>query len=324
MGMHAADDPGPDVVCRAADPAAPPVPTTLRPPRLVSPPSLARLGPSLRHRLLPRIALAAVACAALACRKSDGAASAGQKLVLTGSSTIAPLASEIGKRFEQQHPGVRVDVQTGGSSRGVADARSGLADIGMVSRSLKPDETDLHPVLIGRDGISVTLNTRNPVRALTDSQVVAIYTGRITNWKQVGGQDAPITVVNKAEGRSTLELFLNYYKLKNRDVKAQVIIGDNEQEVKTIAGNPNAIGYVSIGTAEYESARNTPIRLLPMNGIVATSANVAARTFPLSRDLNLITKSAAPTGLAKQFLDFAASPAVQDLVKGQFFVPPSS
>ena len=282
---------------------------------------LPRLTRSLRRALLP--ALASVAAASLACGKSGSSGASGQKLVLTGSSTIAPLASEIGKRFEQQHPGVRVDVQTGGSSRGVADARSGLADIGMVSRSLKPDETDLHPVLIGRDGISVTLNTRNPVQTLSDSQVVAIYTGKVTNWKQVGGQDAPITVVNKAEGRSTLELFLNYYKLKNSDVKANVIIGDNEQEVKTIAGNPNAIGYVSIGTAEYEAARNTPIQLLPMHGIAATSATVAAKTFPLARDLNLITKSAAPTGLAKEFLDFAASPAVRDLVQAQFFVPPS-
>lgn len=241
------------------------------------------------------------------------------KLVLTGASTIAPLAGEIGKRFESLHPGVRVDVQTGGSSRGIVDARQGLADIGMVSRPLKDDEKDLHAFAIARDGVGIILHKDNPVPALTDAQVVAIYTGKITKWNQVGGKEATITVVNKAEGRSTLELFLHYFKLSNQDVKAQVVIGDNEQGIKTVAGNPNAIGYVSIGTAEYDAAHGVPIRLLPVGGVVATSANVANGTFPLSRPLNLVTK-APPEGLAQEFIDFARSAQVQDLVREQSFV----
>ncbi len=99
---------------------------------------------------------------------------------------------------------------------------------------------------IARDGVTIILNKDNPLPALSDKQVVDIYTGKIKNWKEVKGKDAPITVVNKAEGRSTLELFTHYFKLKNSDIKAQVVIGDNEQGIKTVAGNPNAIGYVSI------------------------------------------------------------------------------
>jgi phosphate transport system substrate-binding protein len=242
------------------------------------------------------------------------------KLELTGSSTVAPLAAEIGKRFESLHPNVRIDVQSGGSSRGVADARQGLADIGMVSRALNPDENDLQPHTIALDGVCVILNTANPVKTLTDQQVVDIYTGKITNWKDVGGKDARITVVNKAEGRSTLELFCHYYKLKNSDIKADVVIGDNEQGVKTVAGNPNAIGYVSIGTAEYDASQSVPIKLLPMNGVAASLANVKNRTFPISRPLNLVTKT-APAGLAKAFIDFAQSDAVTDIVQEQYFVP---
>src|SRR5262249_48034346 len=94
------------------------------------------------------------------------------KIVLTGSSTVAPLAAEIGKRFEALHPGVRVDVQTGGSSRGIADARQGLADIGMVSRALKPEENDLHAFAIARDGVCIIVHRENPVRTLTDQQVI--------------------------------------------------------------------------------------------------------------------------------------------------------
>ncbi|MEX2491561.1 MAG: phosphate ABC transporter substrate-binding protein [Nitrospirales bacterium] len=242
------------------------------------------------------------------------------KLVITGSSTMAPLVAEIGKRFEQRHPGSRVDVQTGGSSRGVADTRNGLADIGMVSRALKPQEQHLHGSVIARDGITIILHSRNPIQELTDEQIRSIFTGALTNWGQVGGPDAPITVVNKAAGRSTLELFLHYFSLSNRDVHPHVIIGDNEQGIKTVAGNPHAIGYVSIGTAQYDATHGIPIRLLPLQHIPATIETVREGTFPLSRPLTLVTRS-LPTGLSKTFIDFARSSQVNDLILKQYFVP---
>lgn len=242
------------------------------------------------------------------------------KLVLTGSSTIAPLVSEIGKRFEARHPDVRIDVQTGGSSRGIADARDGAADIGMASRALKEEESDLLAFTIAQDGITIIVHESNPVSELSDAQVADIYTGKIENWKEVGGNDAPITVVNKAEGRSTLELFLSYLKIENTDVKADVVIGDNEQGVKTVAGNPNTIGYVSIGTAEYDATHDVPIKLLPVGGVAATIENVRNGSFPISRPLNLVTKT-QPQGLAKAFIDFAQSPEVYSIVEEQYFVP---
>ncbi len=243
-----------------------------------------------------------------------------QKLVLSGSSTVAPLAAEIGKRFEQENPGVRVDVQSGGSSRGVNDAKSGLVDIGMASRALNPEEQDLHSYTIAQDGVGIIINTDNPLQTLTDSNIVDIYTGKISQWRELGGFDRPITVVNKAEGRSTLELFLHHFKLKNSDIKAHIVIGENQQGIKTVAGNPGAIGYVSIGTAEYEASQGAPIKLLPMANVAASVENVRNGSFPLARPLNLVTKS-EPTGLVKRFIDFARSKAVYDLVEAQYFVP---
>lgn len=242
------------------------------------------------------------------------------KLVITGSSTLAPLIAEIGKRFESLHDKVRIDVQTGGSSRGIADVRQRLADIGMVSRAMKDDEKDLHAFPVARDGVGIILHKENPVQALTDEHIVAIYTGKITNWKTVGGENAAITVVNKAEGRSTLELFLHHFKLKNVDVKAQVVIGDNEQGVKTVAGNRNTIGYVSIGTAEYDESQGVPVKLLAIGGVAAATENVRNGTFPLSRPLHIVTRT-TPTGLAKAFIDYAQSKDVLDLIKEQYFVP---
>ncbi|MGD9851534.1 MAG: phosphate ABC transporter substrate-binding protein [Nitrospirales bacterium] len=242
------------------------------------------------------------------------------KLIITGSSTMAPLVAEIGKEFEIRHPDVRVDVQTGGSSRGIADTLNGLADIGMASRSLKPHEQHLHGSVIAHDGITIILHTSNPVQNLTDDQIRSIYTGGITHWKDLGGPDAPITVVNKAEGRSTLELFLDHFLLSNRNVHAQVVIGDNEQGIKTVAGNPNAIGYVSIGTAQYDATHGIPIRLLPLQHIPATIETVRKGTFPLSRPLTLVTKS-PPAGLIKIFIEFSQSPHVHDLILKHYFVP---
>ncbi|AEF99549.1 phosphate ABC transporter substrate-binding protein [Methylomonas methanica] len=251
---------------------------------------------------------------------AEAAASHAEKLVLTGSSTVAPLAAEIGKRFESQHPNVRIDVQTGGSSRGVNDARSDLADIGMASRALKPEEAELKSYTIALDGISIIVNATNPVTALDKQQIIDVFTGKITNWNALGGNDAPITVVNKAEGRSTLELFLHYFGLNNTDIKAQVVIGDNQQGIKTVAGNPDAIGYVSVGAAEYEAGHAVAIKLLPLDGIAASVENVRNGSFPLSRPLNLVTKT-EPSGVAKAFIDFASSYDVNDLIEAQYFVP---
>jgi len=260
-------------------------------------------------------AIAALALAAVPTQAEDT-----RKIIITGSSTVAPLVLEIGKRFEQQNKGVRVDVQSGGSGRGVSDARSGVAQIGMVSRSLKSEENDLTAFPIAQDGVCMIIHKSNPISVLSNDQIKAIYTGQVRNWKEVGGKDAAITVANKAEGRSTLELFLGYFVLKNSEIKAQVIVGDNQQGIKTVAGNPNAIGYVSIGTAEFEEQDGTPIKLLPMGGVAPSVVNVRDGRFPLSRPLNLVAKG-SPDALSKRFIDFAQSKEVHDLVKEQYFVP---
>jgi phosphate transport system substrate-binding protein len=257
-----------------------------------------------------------------ACSSTSASNAADDKLVLTGSSTVAPLAAEIAKRYEQENPGVRIDVQSGGSSRGVADVRQKVADIGMVSRSLNGEETDLKAFTIAKDGITMIVHKDNSIAQLTEAQITDIYKDKINNWSQVGGKDAPITVVNKAEGRSTLELFLKYFKLESPDIKADVVIGDNEQGIKTVAGNPNAVGYVSIGAAAFQVENGGTIKLLPLNGVTPSLETVKDETFPLSRPLNLVING-TPTEAQQTFLDFAQSQQVHDIVQEQYFVPSS-
>ncbi|MFQ5783789.1 MAG: phosphate ABC transporter substrate-binding protein [Alphaproteobacteria bacterium] len=243
------------------------------------------------------------------------------RLVVTGSSTVAPILGEIVKRYEALHHGVRIDVQTGGSARGLHDTRAGLADIGMVSRRLKPREADLTSYTIALDGLAMIVHAQNPVAELSESRIIGIYTGKIDNWSELGGADAKTVVVSKAEGRSTLELFLDHFGLTSPEIVADIVIGDNEQAVKTVAGNPYAIGYVSIGAASYQVAHGVTIRLLPLNGVPATPEMVAAKRFPILRELNLVVSGEPPRPVA-DFIAFARSPQVRDILKSFDVVAP--
>lgn len=248
------------------------------------------------------------------------AAHAEERLLVTGSSTIAPVMNEIAKAFEAENPGVRIDVQSGGSGRGINDTRQGVANIGMVSRALKEDEQDLQPHLIGLDGITMIVHASNPITELTRDQIIGIYTGQIQDWSEVGGPAGPITVVNKAEGRSTLELFLNHFKLKAPQIKAQVIIGDNEEGIKVVSATPSAVDYISIGAAAYAATNGVPIRALPMEGVEPTVEAVATKKFPIIRELNLVTKG-EPQGLAAKLIAFALTPESQKLIREFDYIP---
>lgn len=245
---------------------------------------------------------------------------ANEKLLITGSSTVAPLAKEMARKFESENPGVRVEVQTGGSSRGIMDARRKSSDIGMVSRDLKIKESDLSKYLVALDGIGIIVNKANTVKELSSDQIKKIYLGKIKNWKEVGGKDSPIFVISKAAGRSTLELFLKHFKLKYRDIKASAVIGDNEQGIQSVLQNPHAIAYVSIGTAEYHIKEGKTLKALPLDGVEASVANVKNKTYPLARPLHFVTGTKS-TPLANKFLKFAGSKKTRKLVKEQYFVP---
>lgn len=244
------------------------------------------------------------------------------KIILTGSSTIAPLVLEMAKTFEKKHS-VRIDVQTGGSSRGIADARKGLADIGMASRALKKTENDIQSHIIAWDGVGLLVNSANPVKNLSKQQFKDIFTGKIQNWKDVGGPIAAIVVVNRADGRSEVEMVAEYLGIKSADFKASMIAGENAHGIKSISTNINAITYISVGHALKEAEFGVPVKLLSLEGVEATAKTVADSKYPLARPLNLITKS-KPSGLVESFINYARGEEVHLIVKNQSFVPLSN
>ncbi|CAD7855139.1 MAG: Phosphate ABC transporter, substrate-binding protein PstS (TC 3.A.1.7.1) [Olavius algarvensis Gamma 1 endosymbiont] len=247
---------------------------------------------------------------------------AGQVRVLaTGSSTVAPVVAELARRYEEAHPDVRIDVQTGGSSRGVSDVYNGLSHIGMVSRALKPGERGLHAYTIARDGIAVITHRDNPVTAIDKAGLQRIYRGEARDWGAVGGRiGAPIVVVNKSAAHSTLELFLDYLGLAPDAVEADIIVGDNQQGIKTVAGNPLAIGYVSIGAALQAQDEGTPIVLMTLDGVAPTVAHIRGGGYPITRPLNVVTREPA-TGVVGKLLEFARGDEGAAVIESLSFVP---
>ena len=272
-----------------------------------------------------RAAVAALACVATAgaCTQAEESPAAGLsgRLKLSGSSTCAPLVSEIAKRFETAHPRVRIDVQTGGSSMGIADASNGLSDIAMSSRPLEPSERgELITDILAQDGVCFIVHASNPVSELSDAEIRSILSGEIDDWSLVGGTSAPITLIQRAAGRSELELVIDHFGIEAASIQADAIAGDSQQGIKQVASDPHAITYMSVGASVHEAERGTPIKLLPLGGVEASTSSVAAGQFPLPRPLLLISKP-PHSELTRAFLEYTRSSAVHDLVKDHSFVP---
>ncbi|OHC66450.1 MAG: ABC transporter substrate-binding protein [Rhodocyclales bacterium RIFCSPLOWO2_02_FULL_63_24] len=247
-------------------------------------------------------------------------AQTGGRLLLSGSTTMAPLMIEVAKRFQTLHPGIEIQVQLGGSGRGVSDARQGKADIGMVSRNLGEAERDLHAIPIARDGVAMIVHRDNPVRSLSDRQLLDLYTGRIANWRQLGGRDAPLHVLAATPEGGSSELISHYLQLPYEQIKAQRRIGPNAERIAAVAADPQAVIWVSLGEAERMAAAGVPIKLLAVGGVAASSRAVRNGDYPIARPLTLVTRG-TPTGAARSFVEFCVSSQITEHILAFDFVP---
>jgi phosphate transport system substrate-binding protein len=242
------------------------------------------------------------------------------KLLITGSSTMAPMVVELAKRFRAQHSGVVITVETGGSGRGVADALEGKADIGMASRELNPKEKALFAIPIARDGVTFVVHKNNPIGGLTRAQVFELFTGKIANWKALGGPAAPIEVVTRKSGHSSLEIMSYYLGIAPEAIKAAHVIGDNAEVQRLVAANRNVIAFLSIGAADKAAQQGLSLKSFALDGIVPGVGSIRDGTWPISRPLNLLTRR-VPAGVAKAFIEFALSPAAREVILEHDFVP---
>lgn len=231
-------------------------------------------------------------------------------LTIAGSTSVQPFSEVLAEAFQAKNLGVQVNVQGGGSSQGVEAAVSGAAEIGSLSRDLKDEEkakANLVVTPIAIDGIAVVVNPANKVAALKIEDVKNIYLGNIKNWKELGGIDAPITVVSREDGSGTRDAFSEIVMNKEDIIKTAIIQNSTGAVRTTVAGDKNAIGYVSLASLNQE------VKALDLDGVKATEANVKNGTYKLQRPFIYITKD-APQGLSKAFIDFVLSDEGQQII----------
>lgn len=252
-----------------------------------------------------------------------GSWSARADVTIVGSSTILPVVKQAAKLFSEQ-TGIPVHTKGGGSGAGIKGALARTADIGMVSRALKETEEDrLTSITIGWDGIAVIVNNRNALKGVSHQQVVDIFTGMVTNWRDLGGCDCRIVPVVKRHGRSTRELFDRFFGLGETAPPPRAhTIGSNAEAIVFVAADPMAVGYVSVGSVERARTSGARIRPLALNGISATMVTVVDGSYPLTRPLNLVT-AGTPSEEARRFIDFLLGPQGQKVVRDQGFEPVS-
>lgn len=209
------------------------------------------------------------------------------KVSLNGSTSMEKYVTALGEGFKEKYPDMTVETQFTGSSAGLQALIDGQCDIADSSRSLTPAEKKKGLVenVVAIDGIAISLNKKNKVNNVTSKQLADIYTGKITNWKQLGGADEKIVVIGRESASGTRAAFEELLKVENKCKYAQEL--DNTGAVVAkCASTTGAIGYVSLDAVD-----NT-IKTAKLNGVEATESNIKAGTYKLSRPFVMATKGA--------------------------------
>lgn len=242
---------------------------------------------------------------------------------VAGSDTMVNMAGEWAQKFMAENPDVQVAVKGGGSGTGIAALLNKTVDVADASRELKDEEktqaqtAGINPVTtaVARDGVAVIVNTANPITDITEENLAKIYRGEITNWKDVGGSDAPIVLLGRDSSSGTYAFVLEEVLGKDAAyAKSMQNLQSNQAIVDQVGKSPNAIGYVGLG---YE---NDTIKVVTVDGKTADTASVLDGSYPLARALNMITNG-EPTGVAKAYIDWILGAEGQKIVTEQGFVP---
>jgi len=253
---------------------------------------------------------------------------------IKGSDTMVNLVQAWAEKYMEENPKEFVAVTGGGSGTGLSSLISGTCDIAMSSRNIKEKEISLarqkgvdpYEIKVALDGLAVVVNPKNPVSKLTMEQLAQIFTGRISNWKEVGGDDKKIVILSR-EVNSGTHVYFKEHVLRKGDPNSKeefaptaLMLPSSQAIADEVANNPAAIGYYGMG---YISTRQKPIFVAKDEKSEyesPTIENVVNGRYPISRPLFLYTNG-KPQGVVKKFVDYALSREGQEIVLKTDFVP---
>ena len=268
----------------------------------------------LRKRLIAAVSVVIVASSLIiGCGSSDTTMSKkgnDTTIAISGSTSVGPLVELEEEEFEANNQGVTIEINQTGSSSGIKDTISGTTEIGMSSRELTNEESkNLKEVTIAVDGIGVVVNKNNPVKNLTLEQIKDIFTGKITNWSEVGGEDKEIVVVSREEGSGTRTAFQEILNYSTEDTVKNAIVNNSTGATKVmVEENDNDIGYMSIGYID------DSIASVNVDGVESTADNVKSGEYKIQRPFLLVYKEGALSEEGQEFIDFILSDKGQAIV----------
>lgn len=272
----------------------------------------------MEEKMVKKLLLVSLMCVIL----GFGSVVAAENVVIKGSTTVLPIAQAALEAYMKAHPGVNISLSGGGSGDGIKALIDKSTDIANSSREIKSKETDLaktkgvNPVAttVAIDAIVPIVHPKNNVNGLTIDQLSQIYQGKISNWKEVGGDDLKIIVVSRDSSSGTFESW-GHLVLNNAKVTPRAQLqASNGAVVQAVSKNKYAIGYIGLGYL------NRSVKALAVNGIQASAKTAMSKEYPIARPLYMYTNG-QPTGVVADFINSVLSPAGQKLVAKEGFVP---
>ena len=250
-------------------------------------------------------------------KANDNGTTTGGTVSTDGSTSMEKVIGALGESFMEANSGTTFTYTPTGSGSGIQAVSEGRCDIGLSSRALKDDEkaSGLKETIVALDGIAIIVNPQNPVKDLSLEQIAKIYTGEITNWKDVGGEDAEIVLIGREAGSGTRDGFESITETKDACQYRQELTSTGDV-ITTVSQNPNAIGYASL------AAIKDSVKALTVNGVAPTEATVKDGTYLVQRPFVLVTKEgAALSETAQKFFDFATSADAASIISAAGAVP---
>ena len=236
-----------------------------------------------------------------------------------GSTSMESVIGILSEQFMADNQGVTVTYDATGSGTGIESVSNGSCDIGLASRALEQSEIDsgLVATEVALDGIAIIVNADSPVADLTVEQIASIFTGEITNWSEVGGDDLEIACIGREAGSGTRDGFESVTGTEDACVLSQELTSTGAV-ISAVASSPNAIGYASLSAVEGQDG----IKALTVGGVECSEETVLDGTYEIQRPFNLVTKEGAELSEAAQaFFDFATSADAADLIRSAGAVP---
>ena len=233
-----------------------------------------------------------------------------------GSTSMEKVIGYLSEAYMEENKDVKVTYNPTGSGSGIQAVQEGRCDIGLSSRNLKDEEAkDLVGTVVAIDGIAIILNPENPIADLTIDQIAQLYKGEITNWKEIGGNDAPVVLIGREAASGTRDGFESITGTEDACKYSQELTSTGDV-VQTVASNPNAIGYASLA-----SVKDT-VKAIDVEGVTPTTETIQNGTYKVQRNFVFVTKKNTElSGAAKAFFDFATSSAADKLIEEAGAVP---